>query len=256
MTSLSPIMTLMSMIEKNNHLLNSILENKNYKLFSCLNEKIIFSLIDKKDIIEIININYHFLKNENTPQQWLEDIDIVTAAGSSIDRLELTKTQIKKLATNPENTKRLIDCDKIIIKDLPKNMRLNIEVAKHIIEKLKITHDSMKKITINGEIDASLWANYSFCIHSLKVDYKLAENIPINYFNRPEFIKQIFKLLDEEEINQEIISYMPKEIKQCVDSFNIEIGEYTNFIDRFFNQQKLKQNLLEKTDIRNKKIKI
>ncbi len=247
--------THISMIKKDKEIQNYILEKNNYKLFSILPIKLIYEVKDKAHIIGIIKSDDSLLANKETPKEWREDIDIVTAVDKNILWVGLTKTELKKLTCSEENTIRLIDCNYKLSDKFPKEVRQNPIVGLKILSKITERQENIDYISLY--VDRSLWANYDFCYKALGLNKGFINMVPINYWNNGDFIKGVFKQIDNQSISSLTLDLMPIKIKQCLDSYNINVGELEKFANQFFSKQTLQQNLdMDKSEIKTKKLKL
>jgi hypothetical protein len=244
-----------TMIKKDKEIQNYILEQNHYQLFSILPSSLIYQLKNKEDIIGVVKKNYDLLNNAKTPKEWREDIDIVTSVGSDVKWIGLTKTELKKLAYSEENAIKLINCNYRIAEKFPKEMRQNKNVGVQIISKITNTGEGYSAISLY--VENSLWANYDFCYKALGMNKNLITMVPNNYWNNGDFIKGLFKNIDNGAIGLQTIELMPVEIKQCLDSFGVEVGGLEKFANQFFSKQILQQTLaVGKSEINPKKLKL
>lgn len=234
-----------------------ILNHGHYSLFSKLDSQFIFKLDiekDKKHIMAVVAANYHLLTQKDTPDSWRKDIDIVSKVAKDIRWLELSKTELKQLCQKPEDAFKLIDSDPSIFSNLPVNMRKNHDVAAYFLESLSESETKYYR----DVLDPSLWATQDFCIKALEINTTFASKMPKDFWLDYEFIDKLFKKLDEREIDVDVLNYAPSEIKQYLDSFKMEPGQFAKFAQSFFAQQMLTEEFENKAqDIKPvKKIKI
>lgn len=243
------------LLNKDKEIQEFILTNKKYEIFSKLPKDIIFSLTKKEDIIGMIKRNYELLQDEKVPAGWKEDIDIVCAADSKISWLNLSKSDIKKLCVDKESTKKILRTSPVhIFNKLPKEMKLDPINVLITLNELK--NKSELSYSAENIIDKSLWASYDFCYKAINISELFLKSIPETYWDNQDFIKGLFEKIDQGNMRSQIINVMPGKIKKCLDAFDVQIGEYSSFAEKFFGQQNLQKNLQVNTAVSTKKMKI
>lgn len=194
----------------------------------------IFKIQNKETLRSILYENPNLGIHENAPKDWIHDISLVEPLGRKISNLNLTKKHIASLINSERDAIKLVTADPQLIKKLPKEYLLV-----HSVVLAALSSSS----SVISSIDQSLLMNRSFCLELLKISSYYIEFISKSLFYDEMFILEFFRLLDNEAFKFDIISSLPKEIKQFILAHDLKVGNFYDFMKKYTNKQSLEFHL-------------
>lgn len=217
--------------------LNSNVDNKSVYLkrflteFPSLYNKVPFedivALNDKEVFKSLVATDYKVLINKKFPKEFKDDTSVLLKAGSNLKYLGDKRIE-KLLFKNLEVAKQLCAFDSLFYWKAPLDLKRNPEFA---LEQLK--H--------NGDIEMYLFASKGFCINALKINERLADKIPVPYWDDLKFITTLAEFIDANTINKKVFDFAPAKVREFLDSCNID-SDFTYFFSKVILKENLEKN--------------
>lgn len=215
------------------------------KDFDYLSKEEKFKITDSKLIQRIVSAKPDLLTDKQCPDSWKEDLNQydISARYFYWDSGKLPKSLLKKYYESTDLLKRILENDDSyeIFDRLPEHIRKN--------ESLVLTYLNREKDVSWKLIPSQLWSKKSFCLKALEINSQSMKCIPQGFLNQKSFLLELCKEIDSHNISIECFNYTKKEIKQFFDSFEIEIGNYENFMTSYFSRENLLNDLDKKSEI-------
>lgn len=212
--------------------------------FDYLTKEEKFKITDKKLIQRIVNAKPDILADKQCPDSWKENLNQYDISSRYFywDSGSLPKSLLKKYYEATDLLKRILENnDNYEIFDrFPEHVRKN--------ESLVFTYINREKEVNWKLIPNQLWSNKSFCLKALEFNSKSMKCIPQGFLNQKSFLLELCKKIDSNNISTECFNHTKKEIKQFFDSFEIEVGNYENFMISYFSRENLLNDLNKKTE--------
>lgn len=184
----------------------------------------IVELNDKEIFKNLVATDYKILNNKKFPKEFKDDTSVLLKAGSNLKYLGDKRIE-KLLFKNLEVAKELCAFDNLFYWKAPLDLKRNPEFA-------------LAQLENNGDIEMYLFASKDFCINALKLNEKLADKVPVPYWDDLKFINTLAEFIDAGVINKKVFDFAPAKIREFLDSCNID-SDFTYF----FNKVLLKENL-------------
>lgn len=220
---------------------------------SYLDNSLIFKMKDIDTIQKIISKNPTLLLEKDCPSEWKEDMDIllaVPAKSYNYSYPHFPKKIINLVLSTEENCLFMLEQTTDIYEHIPRNLKLSHAISAFYLQKL----ESGELIYKTDKVPKKLWGTKAFCLIAMQANHKLASEVPAQFFYEKDFIISFVKKIDNSLIEKEVFNYAPKEIKQLLDSFNVN-SDYEEFLNKYMFNSQLNGELAEK-NIDNKKKKI
>lgn len=184
--------------------------------------------LNSKDIFKIlVGTDYKILNHKKFPKEFKDDTSVLLMAKANLKYLGDKRIE-KLLFKNIEVAKQLCAFDSLFYWKAPLDLKRNPEFA---LEQLKN----------NGDIEMYLFASKDFCINALKINEKLADKIPVPYWDDLKFITTLVEFIDANTISKKVFDFAPPKVREFLDSCNID-SDFTYF----FNKVLLKENFEQK----------
>lgn len=184
-----------------------------------LNDKDIFKLL--------VSTDYKVLNHKKFPKEFKDDTAVLLKAGSNLKYLGDKRIE-KLLFKNLEVAKQLCSFDNLFYWKAPLDLKRNPEFA-------------LEQLRHNGDIEMYLFSSKDFCINALKINERLADKIPVPYWDDLKFIKTLAEFIDANVVNKKVFDFAPAKVREFLDSCNID-SDFTYFFSKLI----LKENLEKK----------
>lgn len=234
-------------ITKDKEMMLYIEENADPKSMGYLPDLFLRQISNRDIIKKIIKETYGFVDYDSRIPEWRKDVEFLAASGRNITSLSLKKSELSEIIKTKEDAILLIEANAEIYPKLPAQYKKDKDISLYAVQ--------MEWDNIN-EVDAGLFMNKIFCYELCKANSDFARIIPKAHFYNEDFIVNLFKGIDNNEIVPRIITKLPQEINKCVEAFNLEVGSYESFAKSFFGNQKLSNSLTTENKEPKKKMKI
>lgn len=213
-----------------------------------LPKKFLFSIKDKAYLRKVISFDKSLLCGKNVPAELLYDIDNIIASGGMSHNMKFAKKEFKSIIKDKSTAYTLINSNAFLFTFLPQEYKKDKEISLLAVR---------SKPMILDDCDKSLLFDRDFCLSLLKSSNSFIPKIPSFHFKDSIFMKDLFKLIDNDEVSFSIFKHLPNEIFQCISAFKIQKGGLEEFANTFFSKQILTNSLKANTlDTSKKRIKI
>jgi hypothetical protein len=187
----------------------------------------IVALNDKEIFKSLVATDYKILNHKKFPKEFKEDTSVLLKAGANLKYLGDKRIE-KLLFKNIDVAKKLCSFDNLFYWKAPIDLRRNPEFA-------------LEQLNHNGDIEMYLFASKEFCINALKINEKLADKIPLPYWDDLKFIITLAEFIDAGMINKNVFDFAPPKVREFLDSCNID-SDFTFFFNKIIVKTKLEKN--------------
>lgn len=215
--------------------------NKSSYLTKFLNEyPSLYNKVPFEDIVELnskeifknlVATDYKILNNKKFPKEFKDDTSVLLKAGSNLKYLGDKRIE-KLLFKNLDVAKELCAFDSLFYWKAPLDLKRNPEFA-------------LEQLRHNGDIEMYLFASKDFCINALKINEKLADKVPVPYWDDLKFIKTLAEFIDANVINKKVFDFAPSKVREFLDSCNID-SDFTYFFNKVMLKENLEQNKISR----------
>lgn len=100
-----------------------------------------------------------------------------------------------------------------------------------VLEELKWGSKVLKDGTI-PEFAHYLFGSKEFCIKAMKIHHTITEYVPDNFWLEKDFVTQFFQLIDNDDIDDSAINFLPQIIRNILDKHEIT-EDFINFFNKY-----------------------
>lgn len=237
-----------------------LIDNKHIMGMSLLDFQQVLQVDDLMVVAKLLLNNHEiWSKNQSSiPDSWINNPHIVQAISRTSEyklrNVQFDKDFMTALTKNRKNLEIISENESILFsKIIPK---LNIETDIDLYRNYIVHHNRSKSIEIKEKIPHCLWSNHDFCISALISDSNYIQDIDKDTLKDNEFLKKLFKAIDDKTISHQVLSDIDHKILVFMDTAKVEVGNYLSFFNKTINNTVLKNILVENEYIKPNRKKI
>lgn len=220
------------------------LENYNFITSNTTIENdLIHQIADKEILLKIVKMNKTDWFFNKKSEKWHSDKDLLVEIAkktSYVTTYSGTRQYITGLSK--EQHKEIVEVNKDYYQDLPFELKNDPEIALIYLRESKEVN----------RVVSQLYLSKDFCLKAITISDQAINKIPEPFWRQKDFALEYCKGLDNGTISKKTIVSAPKYVSHLFDSADVT-ENYTGFMNSYFLNLKLKENLPQKDIQKNKK---
>lgn len=182
--------------------------------------------------------------SSETPAHWRKNIEYLKIAADRLPNIKKTK-EIINILSQPENALEIVQNNRNNYYWINQSAQSNLEVIKSYI-----SFDQMNSYDWN-KIPKSVFMSEKNCLEMMKIRWEVCDFIPAGMWKKPQFLLGVLDNLDKHWnlANEDIFSYMPKEVNQFFDTNVVEKGSYRNTLEKYLNSWQMSEKMIRDLNI-------
>lgn len=230
-------------MQNNWDVLENVLFYQKNEFYEKMDKSILFSQTDPDKIEYIVEQYPQTLLEPNCPTAWSTDKNLAVNIAEQLLKSEVSVEKLEVIFRDTELGIKLLNRNSAIYPKLPYSLQQNKEYALIYVEQA-MASKQYNSSELLGKLPTTLFNSQDFCINLAKINHMLLgfKKIPEQFFNNKNFMKKIFSGIDNSEISEQVIDYMPRSVRVFLDVNKVK-ENYSNYFDAYFFQTELSASL-------------
>lgn len=190
----------------------------------------------------------NLILNSQIPESYFKNEKIVVLI-SYLEQInnKISQDIYEKISENKELSLKLISKDmnayEYLSYEIKKDKDVSLFFLKKVVSTVYKPHNLINKLIEQNSFPAELLGSEDFCLNICKMDERYIPLVPNFFWKNKDFLLNIIKEIDNNNIKMTVFSYLPEEVKAMKDYFDLSQGNLYPTISSYINKIQLENTL-------------